>query len=87
VAVDDGVMSTRSTAVTFLGLGAMGTALATAALGAGHPTTAWNRTPGKSDALRGRGVDVAASVAGAVDAGYGNLGVARIFEELRSVPA
>ncbi|MGW0733069.1 NAD(P)-dependent oxidoreductase [Streptomyces sp. NPDC002851] len=37
--------------VTVLGLGLMGTALATAFLEAGHPTTVWNRTPGKADAL------------------------------------
>jgi 3-hydroxyisobutyrate dehydrogenase-like beta-hydroxyacid dehydrogenase len=36
------------TPVTVLGLGAMGTALARAFLAAGHPTTVWNRTPGKA---------------------------------------
>lgn len=39
------------TSVTVLGLGAMGQALAGAFLAAGHPTTIWNRTPGKGDAL------------------------------------
>ncbi|TCC36991.1 NAD(P)-dependent oxidoreductase [Kribbella sindirgiensis] len=39
------------TPVTVLGLGAMGTALARAYLAAGHPTTVWNRTPGRSPEL------------------------------------
>lgn len=39
------------TPVTVLGLGAMGTALARAFLTAGHPTTVWNRTPGRSPDL------------------------------------
>ncbi|TDD60166.1 NAD(P)-dependent oxidoreductase [Kribbella antibiotica] len=39
------------TPVTVLGLGAMGTALAQAFLAAGHPTTVWNRTPGRSPEL------------------------------------
>jgi 3-hydroxyisobutyrate dehydrogenase-like beta-hydroxyacid dehydrogenase len=39
------------TAVTVLGLGAMGTALARAFLAAGHPTTVWNRTAGRSPEL------------------------------------
>lgn len=39
------------TSVTVLGLGAMGQALAGVFLAAGHPTTIWNRTPGKGDAL------------------------------------
>ncbi|MEU4190967.1 NAD(P)-binding domain-containing protein [Kribbella sp. NPDC026611] len=37
--------------VTVLGLGAMGTALARALVNAGHPTTVWNRTPGRSPEL------------------------------------
>ncbi|TCC20225.1 NAD(P)-dependent oxidoreductase [Kribbella speibonae] len=40
------------TPVTVLGLGAMGTALARAYLAAGHPTTVWNRTPGRSPELK-----------------------------------
>ncbi|RJQ74459.1 NAD(P)-dependent oxidoreductase [Pseudonocardiaceae bacterium YIM PH 21723] len=40
-----------SAPVTVLGLGNMGTALAKAFLGAGHPTTVWNRTPGKAAEL------------------------------------
>lgn len=39
------------TPVTVLGLGPMGRALATAFAAAGHPTTVWNRTPGKENGL------------------------------------
>ncbi|MEW2379698.1 NAD(P)-binding domain-containing protein [Micromonospora sp. NPDC047812] len=53
--------------VTVLGLGMMGRALAAALLAAGHPTTVWNRTPGRSAALAGAGV--AGSPAEAVAAG------------------
>ncbi len=39
------------TTVTVLGLGPMGHALATAFTAADHPTTVWNRTPGKETGL------------------------------------
>ncbi|MER5964431.1 NAD(P)-binding domain-containing protein [Streptomyces sp. NPDC002057] len=63
-------VSTPATAapVTVIGLGLMGAALADAFLTAGHPTTVWNRTPGKADPLVGRGAVRAADVAGAVTA-------------------
>ncbi|MFF5975644.1 NAD(P)-dependent oxidoreductase [Streptomyces sp. NPDC012769] len=54
--------------VTVIGLGQMGTALADAFLAAGHPTTVWNRTPGRADALVARGATRAASVAEAARA-------------------
>ncbi|MFJ7420789.1 NAD(P)-dependent oxidoreductase [Streptomyces uncialis] len=54
--------------VTVIGLGLMGKALATAFLHAGHPTTVWNRTPGKADALAARGAVVAPTVGDAVRA-------------------
>ncbi|NIH84566.1 NAD(P)-dependent oxidoreductase [Amycolatopsis granulosa] len=53
-------------AVTVLGLGLMGRALAGALLRAGHTTTVWNRSPGKADALPG--AVVAGSVREAVAA-------------------
>ncbi|MGK5522904.1 NAD(P)-dependent oxidoreductase [Micromonospora sp. URMC 107] len=59
----------RRRRVTVLGLGAMGRALASALLAAGHPTTVWNRTPGRSAALAEAGAEVAGSVAEAVAAG------------------
>ena len=56
------------TPVTVLGLGAMGTALAQAFLAAGHPTTVWNRTPGRSPELDTLGATRAATAAEAVAA-------------------
>ncbi|MEV0191751.1 NAD(P)-binding domain-containing protein [Kitasatospora purpeofusca] len=55
--------------VTVLGLGAMGTALAEAFLAAGHPTTVWNRTPGKAEPLVARGAVAAPSPEAAITAG------------------
>ncbi|MEV6288250.1 NAD(P)-binding domain-containing protein [Kribbella sp. NPDC051770] len=54
------------TPVTVLGLGTMGTALARAFTAAGHPTTVWNRTPGRAPGLTG--VTRANTVADAVSA-------------------
>ncbi|MFI6828646.1 NAD(P)-dependent oxidoreductase [Kribbella sp. NPDC050241] len=56
------------TPVTVLGLGAMGTALARTFLAAGHPTTVWNRTPGRSPELDALGAVRATSPAEAVAA-------------------
>jgi 3-hydroxyisobutyrate dehydrogenase-like beta-hydroxyacid dehydrogenase len=52
--------------VTVLGLGAMGSALAAATAEAGHPTTVWNRTAGRADALVAAGAREATSVRDAV---------------------
>ena len=41
--------------VSVIGLGAMGTAIANAFMNAGHETTVWNRTAGKTDPLRASG--------------------------------
>ncbi len=41
-------MTTNDSPVTVLGMGAMGSALAAALVKAGHPTTVWNRTPGRA---------------------------------------
>lgn len=54
--------------VTVLGLGAMGSALANAFLDAKHPTTVWNRTPGRADPLVARGAHHAPTVRDAVTA-------------------
>ncbi|MFC5753598.1 NAD(P)-dependent oxidoreductase [Actinomadura rugatobispora] len=59
----------EAAAVTVLGLGEMGFALAGAFLDAGHPVTVWNRTPEKGDALVARGAQRAATVREAVRAG------------------
>lgn len=54
--------------VTMLGLGSMGEALARALLDAGHPTTVWNRTPGRADALVADGAALATTARDAVAA-------------------
>lgn len=64
----DGMTETDKSAVTVLGLGAMGTALADALLAADHPTTVWNRTPEKAAALVARGATAAADPAAAIAA-------------------
>ncbi|MFE2294582.1 NAD(P)-dependent oxidoreductase [Streptomyces sp. NPDC059452] len=54
--------------VTVLGLGPMGRSLASAFLAAGHPTTVWNRTPGRADGLVENGAAEAATAAEAIAA-------------------
>ncbi|MGW4050008.1 NAD(P)-dependent oxidoreductase [Streptomyces sp. NPDC004779] len=56
------------TPVTVIGLGSMGSALASAFLAAGHPTTVWNRTPERAAPLAERGAEVAATPAEALRA-------------------
>ncbi|TLG04660.1 NAD(P)-dependent oxidoreductase [Nocardia cyriacigeorgica] len=62
-------MTDNSTSVTVLGLGRIGAALAELFLRNGHPTTVWNRTPGKADHLDGLGARRTESVAEAIGAG------------------
>ncbi|MFI0453388.1 NAD(P)-binding domain-containing protein [Actinomadura sp. 6N118] len=57
---------TDNPSVTIIGLGSMGQALANAYLEAGHPTTVWNRTAAKADALAARGATRAATVSDAL---------------------
>jgi 6-phosphogluconate dehydrogenase (decarboxylating) len=45
--------------LAFLGLGLMGTPMATRLLDAGHDLTVWNRSPGRTKALADRGASVA----------------------------
>lgn len=59
------VSSDRS-AVTVIGLGSMGAALAAAFVREGRPTTVWNRTPEKADPLVAAGAVRAMTVADAV---------------------
>ncbi|WP_236567978.1 MULTISPECIES: NAD(P)-dependent oxidoreductase [unclassified Nocardiopsis] len=54
--------------VTVIGLGLMGRALASAFLGAGHPTTVWNRTAARAEELSARGAKPAGSAEEAVAA-------------------
>ncbi|MFI6042618.1 NAD(P)-dependent oxidoreductase [Nocardia sp. NPDC051321] len=59
---------TTNTPVTVLGLGAMGQALAATLRKGGHPTTVWNRTPGKDADLVAAGAVGVASVGKAIQA-------------------
>jgi 3-hydroxyisobutyrate dehydrogenase-like beta-hydroxyacid dehydrogenase len=61
-------MNTDRQAVTVLGLGSMGSALAAALLDRGHPTTVWNRSPHKAGPLVERGARPAATPAEAIAA-------------------
>src|SRR5690625_231977 len=54
--------------VTVLGLGEMGRALAATLAAGGHPTTVWNRSPGRASALVDAGVREAVSFHDAVTA-------------------
>ena len=56
------------TDVTMIGLGAMGSALARAFLGAGHAVTIWNRTPARMQPLVALGAVAAGSAAEAAEA-------------------
>ncbi|WP_329028332.1 NAD(P)-dependent oxidoreductase [Streptomyces sp. NBC_00690] len=56
------------TPVTVIGLGSMGRALAEEFINAGHPTTVWNRTPGKAAPLVAKGAVHAQTVEAAIAA-------------------
>ncbi|MFH9231490.1 NAD(P)-dependent oxidoreductase [Streptomyces globisporus] len=60
--------TTASAPVTVLGLGDMGRSLARAFVAAGHPTTVWNRSPGKGEDVVALGAVRAASAEEAVRA-------------------
>ncbi|NIK55365.1 NAD(P)-dependent oxidoreductase [Kribbella shirazensis] len=70
-------------AVTVIGLGAMGSTMASTFVAAGHPTTVWNRTPGKAAGL---GATEAATAAEAVAASelvvISQVDYAAMFESL-----
>ena len=59
---------TDKTPLTLIGLGPMGQAMVTRFLEAGHPTTVWNRTPARADAVVAKGAVRAATAADAVAA-------------------
>ena len=56
------------TDVSMIGLGAMGSALARAFLGAGHRVTVWNRTLSKMEPLSALGANAASCVSEAFEA-------------------
>lgn len=60
--------TTHPPQATVLGLGAMGSALATALITSGIRTTVWNRSPGRSEPLARQGADTAGTLAAAVRA-------------------
>ncbi|WP_120723677.1 NAD(P)-dependent oxidoreductase [Streptomyces hundungensis] len=55
-----------TTTIAFLGLGGMGTPMATRLLDAGHSLTVWNRTAARAEGLAARGAAVAATPGDAV---------------------
>ncbi|MCP9949149.1 NAD(P)-dependent oxidoreductase [Actinomadura madurae] len=59
-------MTSGNVRVAVLGLGEMGSALAGAFLDGGHPTTVWNRTPGKGEGLVAKGAKLGSTVREAV---------------------
>lgn len=61
-------MTDADRSVTFLGLGAMGSALAATLLGHDRRVTVWNRTPARAEALIDRGATGAATLREAVTA-------------------
>ena len=61
-------MTANEKPVTVIGLGPMGQAMVRKFLAAGHPTTIWNRTASRADALVEKGAVRAASPADAVAA-------------------
>ncbi|MGP3968730.1 NAD(P)-dependent oxidoreductase [Streptomyces sp. 6N223] len=71
------------TPVTVIGLGSMGRALAEAFIDAGHPTTVWNRTPGKAAPLVARGAVHAGAVEDAVAASPLVVTCLTTFEDTR----
>src|ERR1700754_227939 len=62
-------MSASSSPVTVVGLGNLGRALAETFLRNGHPTTVWNRSAAKGEALVAGGATAAATAAEAIVAG------------------
>ncbi|WP_158844734.1 NAD(P)-dependent oxidoreductase [Saccharothrix deserti] len=59
---------TDKTPLTLIGLGPMGQAMVARLLDAGHPTTVWNRTASRADAVVAQGATRAATAAEAVAA-------------------
>ncbi|QIQ04199.1 NAD(P)-dependent oxidoreductase [Streptomyces liangshanensis] len=72
-------------AVSVVGLGSMGSALAAALLDGGHPTTVWNRSPHKARPLTDRGARLAATPEEAIAASPLVVACVRDHEALRAV--
>ncbi|MET9764896.1 NAD(P)-binding domain-containing protein [Streptomyces sp. NPDC006372] len=78
-------MNAEHPAVTVLGLGSMGSALAAALVDRGHPTTVWNRSPDKARALAERGARLAATPQEAVAASPLTIACVLDYEALYTV--
>ncbi|MFE9390935.1 NAD(P)-dependent oxidoreductase [Streptomyces sp. NPDC006784] len=78
-------MNAEHQAVTVIGLGSMGSALAAALLDRGHPTTVWNRSPGRARPLADRGAHLATTPREALTASPLVLACVRDYEALHSV--
>lgn len=78
-------MNAERPAVTVLGLGSMGSALAAALLDRGHPTTVWNRSPDKARPLAERGARLAATPQEAVAAAPLTIACVLDYEALYTV--
>ena len=71
--------------IAFVGLGAMGSAMAQRLLAAGHHVTGYNRTRAKAEALASRGLVVADSARAAVEAAEVVLSMVTDSDALRDV--
>lgn len=78
-------MNAHYPAVTVLGLGSMGSALAAALSDRGHPTTVWNRSAHKAEALVARGALPAATAGEAVAASPLIVACVLDYDALRTV--
>ncbi|MBO8188902.1 NAD(P)-dependent oxidoreductase [Streptomyces spirodelae] len=78
-------MNADHQAVTVIGLGSMGSELASALLDRGHPTTVWNRTVEKARPLADRGAHPATTPREAITASPLVLACVLDYEVLRSV--
>ncbi|GAA4076997.1 NAD(P)-dependent oxidoreductase [Actinomadura miaoliensis] len=78
-------MTSDFPAVTVLGLGSMGSALAAALLDRGHPTTVWNRSAAKAEPLVAKGARLAATVEEAIAASPLTIACVLDYAALRGV--
>lgn len=74
-------------AATVIGTGAMGSALASALLAAGHPTTVWNRTAARTGPLVARGAKRADDIGQAVRAAPLTISCLTTYEATRDALA
>src|SRR2546421_13083159 len=71
--------------IAFVGLGAMGSAMVTRLLAAGHPVTGYNRTRAKAEALASQGLTIADSARSAAEGADFVLSMGTDWEALRDV--